>query len=62
VFDRDDGGAVQLHAADGARVLVLAGEPIKEPVVAYGPFVMNTREEIVQAFRDYESGKMGRLL
>ncbi len=62
VFDRDGDGPVQLHAAKGARVLVLAGEPIKEPVVAYGPFVMNTREEIVQAFRDYESGKMGRLL
>jgi hypothetical protein len=42
--------------------LVLAGEPLDEPVVAYGPFVMNTREEIAQAFRDYESGRMGRLL
>jgi len=61
VFDRDDAGAVRLHARKGARVLVLAGEPIDEPVVAYGPFVMNTPEEIRQAFRDYEGGKMGHL-
>jgi len=62
VFDRNDDGAVQLHASRGARVLVLAGQPLDEPVVAYGPFVMNTREEIGQAFRDYQSGKMGHLL
>ncbi|KPK11279.1 MAG: hypothetical protein AMJ62_16360 [Myxococcales bacterium SG8_38] len=62
VFDRDHDGPVQLHAREGARVLVLAGQPLHEPVVAYGPFVMNTREEIVQAFRDYQSGRMGRLL
>jgi redox-sensitive bicupin YhaK (pirin superfamily) len=62
VFDRDDDGAVQLHASRGARVLVLAGEPLNEPVVAYGPFVMNTPEEIAQAFRDYQSGRMGHLL
>jgi len=61
-FDRTDDGAVQLHARKGARVLVLAGKPIDEPVVAYGPFVMNTRQEIAQAFRDYQSGKMGHLL
>ena len=61
-FDREDDGPVQLHAPDGARALVLAGEPLNEPVVAYGPFVMNTREEIAQAFRDYQSGKMGHLL
>lgn len=62
VFDPDGDGPVQLHAKQGARVLVLAGEPLHEPVVAYGPFVMNTREEIVQAFRDYQSGRMGHLL
>jgi redox-sensitive bicupin YhaK (pirin superfamily) len=62
VFDRNDDGAVQLHASRGARVLVLAGQPLDEPVVAYGPFVMNTREEIGQAFRDYQSGRMGHLL
>ena len=62
VFDRNDDGAIQLHASKGARVLVLAGQPLDEPVVAYGPFVMNTREEIGQAFRDYQSGRMGHLL
>ena len=62
VFDRSDDGAVQLHAGKGARILVLAGEPLDEPVVAYGPFVMNSQEEIGQAFRDYQSGRMGHLL
>jgi redox-sensitive bicupin YhaK (pirin superfamily) len=62
VFDRDDDGAIQLHANAGTRALVLAGEPLGEPVTAYGPFVMNTREEIIQAFHDYQSGRMGHLL
>lgn len=40
-------------------VLMLTGEPIDEPVVGQGPFVMNTQEEIHQAIRDYQSGRMG---
>lgn len=44
-----------------ARLLVLTGEPIGEPVVGQGPFVMNTRNEIQQAIRDYQQGRMGRL-
>ena len=45
--------------ASALDVLVLGGAPIGEPVVQHGPFVMNTRAEIVQAFEDYQSGKMG---
>ncbi|WP_028081783.1 pirin family protein [Solimonas soli] len=46
--------------AGGARVLLLAAKPIGEPIVQYGPFVMNTREEIEQAIQDYQSGAFGK--
>ena len=53
------GDTVEVKAgADGARFLVLAAKPIREPIVQYGPFVMNTREEIEQAIRDYQSGAL----
>jgi redox-sensitive bicupin YhaK (pirin superfamily) len=53
------GDTVKVKAGpDGARFLVLAAKPIKEPIVQYGPFVMNTREEIEQAIRDYQSGEL----
>ncbi len=53
------GESVQVTAgAEGARFLLLAGKPLGEPVVQYGPFVMNTREEIEQAIRDYQSGRL----
>lgn len=60
LFDRE-GGNVQLQAPERSRVLFLTGEPLHEPVVGQGPFVMNTREEIQQAILDYRSGKMGHL-
>jgi redox-sensitive bicupin YhaK (pirin superfamily) len=44
---------------DQALVIILSGEPINEPVFQHGPFVMNTREEIIQAFQDFQTGKMG---
>jgi len=46
--------------AEGARFILLAGKPLKEPVAQYGPFVMNTREEIEQAIRDYQIGELTR--
>lgn len=54
-----DGDQVTISAGNtGARVLLIAGIPIGEPVVQYGPFVMNTREEIEQALRDYRDGRL----
>jgi quercetin 2,3-dioxygenase len=60
VFD-SAGGAIAVRASSDTKLLVLSGEPIDEPVVAYGPFVMNTQAEIQQAFDDYRSGRMGQL-
>ncbi|MGC1274735.1 MAG: pirin family protein [Planctomycetaceae bacterium] len=56
-----DGEGVRVASEEEARLLFLAGEPIDEPVVGQGPFVMNTREEIRQAIVDYQSGRMGSL-
>lgn len=52
-----DGDEVVVTANDDARFLLLAAQPLNEPVVQYGPFVMNTREEIEQAVRDYQRGE-----
>jgi len=60
VFE-NDGDHLALAATSETQLLVLAGEPIGEPVVQYGPFVMNTEREIQQAFADFRSGKFGHL-
>ncbi len=56
-----EGEGVVLEAKADSTLLVLGGEPIDEPVASYGPFVMNTREELQQAVQDYKAGKMGHL-
>jgi len=58
----NDGDTVELTAGHlGAEILLLAGQPLREPVARYGPFVMNTSEEIRQAVADYQSGQFGRI-
>jgi redox-sensitive bicupin YhaK (pirin superfamily) len=63
VLFRADGGAVKaLNSGDGPlEFLLLAGKPLGEPIARYGPFVMNTVEEVQQAFEDYRAGRFGRI-
>ena len=60
LLDRD-GTELRLEANSDASVLLLSGAPIDEPIVGYGPFVMNTNEEIGQAMRDVQSGRFGQM-
>ncbi len=61
VLFENDGENIELQADDDALLLMLSGEPLDEPIAAGGPFVMNTREELYQAFDDFEEGKFGHL-
>jgi redox-sensitive bicupin YhaK (pirin superfamily) len=65
VLFKKDGDEVLIEAPSGnssaARVLLIGGQPLNEPIARYGPFVMNTAQEIRQAFQDYSSGRMGSI-
>jgi redox-sensitive bicupin YhaK (pirin superfamily) len=61
VLFEKEGTDITITALKDAAILVLSGEPINEPIFAYGPFVMNTEEEIRTAIDDYNAGKMGNL-
>jgi quercetin 2,3-dioxygenase len=56
-----DGDSVRLRASGHGRFLLLAGVPHREAIARYGPFVMSSQREIVEAFQDYQSGRMGEI-
>jgi redox-sensitive bicupin YhaK (pirin superfamily) len=59
VFEHGHGG-ITIDANSSAKILLLSGEPLNEPIAGHGPFVMNTYEEIQQAFADYHQGRLGK--
>ncbi|MDT8887258.1 pirin family protein [Aquirufa sp. LEPPI-3A] len=61
VLFENEGETFHIEATENSKVLILSGEPIREPIASHGPFVMNTRQEIMQAFQDFEDGKFGEL-
>tara|TARA_B110000261_G_scaffold163672_1_gene210356 strand:+ start:1223 stop:2089 length:867 start_codon:yes stop_codon:yes gene_type:complete len=60
IFERE-GDEINFKVSEDFKGLILNGEPIEEPIIAHGPFVMNSKEEIYQAFSDFQNGKMGSL-
>jgi quercetin 2,3-dioxygenase len=62
IWFNNDGENIKIECTENTRLLLLSGAPIDEPVTTYGPFVMNTNTEIMQAMRDYQMGKMGVLI
>ena len=60
ILANDGGDAVHIEAREAARMILVAGKPLNEPIVQYGPFVMNTQEEIQQTLQDYKAGHFQR--
>ena len=58
---KQDGSTVEFQATKESILLVLSGKPIREKITQYGPYVMNTQTEVLEAMRDYQQGKMGYL-
>ena len=61
MFARDAEPTIQLQAQQETQFLILTGEPLNEPIQGHGPFVMNSKQEIIQAFEDFHSGKFGQI-
>ena len=61
VMFKNDGDTFSIEALTETVILVLSGEPLNEPIAAHGPFVMNTQEELIEAFQDFNTGKFGYL-
>lgn len=61
MFAKDGEATIQLEATKEAKFLVLTGKPLNEPIQGYGPFVMNNKAEIIQAFDDFNQGKFGEI-
>jgi redox-sensitive bicupin YhaK (pirin superfamily) len=57
----NEGETVNIHAHENVTLLVMSGEPINEPIASYGPFVMNTQQEIIDSIQEYQNGKFGTL-
>jgi redox-sensitive bicupin YhaK (pirin superfamily) len=61
VLFQNDAEKIEIKTVSETILLVISGEPLNEPIFSYGPFLMNTKEQIIQAFEDFEAGKFGQL-
>jgi redox-sensitive bicupin YhaK (pirin superfamily) len=61
VFGRGDSLIIEAAPREGLEALLLGGRPLREPVVTYGPFVMNTKSEVIQAVEDFQAGRLGKV-